>query len=115
MATAEECRVALEKLVGEFEMLREKVSQERADVLRQLDGVRDGLRAVDAVVVFDDDEPRDLIAAIEPDVLVKGKDWAHYVSGREIVEANGGKVVLAEMVPGLSTTNIINRIVAGYR
>jgi len=68
-----------------------------------------GLRAVDAVVVFDEDEPRDLIAAIEPDVLVKGKDWAHYVSGRDIVEARGGRVVLADMVEGHSTTATIAR------
>jgi bifunctional ADP-heptose synthase (sugar kinase/adenylyltransferase) len=41
---------------------------------------------------------------------VKGKDWAHYVSGREIVEANGGRVVLAEMVEGRSTTATIERM-----
>ena len=69
-----------------------------------------GLRAVDAVVVFDEDEPRDLIAAIEPDVLVKGKDWAHYVSGSDIVEARGGCVVLADMVEGYSTTATIDRM-----
>lgn len=68
------------------------------------------LRAVDAVVIFDEDEPRDLIGKIIPHVLVKGKDWAHYVSGREIVEAHGGKVVLADMVEGRSTTNTIERI-----
>ena len=61
-------------------------------------------------MIFDEDEPRDLIAKVLPDVLVKGKDWARYVSGREIVEANGGRVVLADMVPGLSTTNIVSRI-----
>jgi len=68
------------------------------------------LRAVDGVVIFDEDEPRDLIAKILPDVLVKGSDWAHYVSGRDIVEANGGRVVLADMVEGRSTTNVIDRI-----
>lgn len=73
------------------------------------------LRFVDYVVLFDEDEPKDLIAKILPDVLVKGKDWAHYVSGRDIVEANGGRVVLADMVPGLSTTNVIERILAAYR
>ncbi len=71
------------------------------------------LRSVDYVVIFEEDEPRDLIAAIVPDVLVKGADWAHYVSGREIVEAAGGCVVLAEMVPGRSTTNIIRAIQTG--
>ncbi len=68
------------------------------------------LRAVDYVVVFDEDEPRELISKILPDVLVKGKDWAHYVSGRDIVEANGGRVVLADMVEGRSTTATILRM-----
>jgi D-glycero-beta-D-manno-heptose 1-phosphate adenylyltransferase len=72
------------------------------------------LRAVDYVVVFDDDEPRPIIAAILPDVLVKGSDWAHYVSGRDVVEAHGGKVVLADLVEGRSTTGTIERIVAAY-
>ena len=68
------------------------------------------LRAVDGVVIFDQDEPRALIESILPHVLVKGRDWAHYVSGRDIVEAHGGKVVLADMVEGRSTTNVIERI-----
>ena len=70
------------------------------------------LRAVDFVVIFDEDEPKEIIAQILPQVLVKGKDWAHYVSGREIVEANGGCVVLADMVAGRSTTNTIERVIA---
>lgn len=69
-----------------------------------------GLRAVDYVVVFDEDEPKDLIARLLPDVLVKGADWAHYVSGREVVEANGGRVVLANLVEGRSTSAIIRNI-----
>jgi rfaE bifunctional protein nucleotidyltransferase chain/domain len=72
------------------------------------------LRCVDYVVVFNEKEPKNLIAQILPDILVKGRDWAHYVSGREIVEANGGRVVLADLVPGLSTTSIIERIRAGF-
>ncbi|MGC1870647.1 MAG: adenylyltransferase/cytidyltransferase family protein [Acidobacteriaceae bacterium] len=68
------------------------------------------LRAVDFVVLFGDKEPKDIIAKILPQVLVKGSDWAHYVSGREVVEANGGRVVLADMVEGRSTTNTIQRI-----
>jgi rfaE bifunctional protein nucleotidyltransferase chain/domain len=77
--------------------------QDRAFVLGSL-------RAVDFVVIFDEDEPRDLISQILPDVLVKGKDWAHFVSGRDIVEAHGGKVVLADMVEGKSTTATIERL-----
>ena len=68
------------------------------------------LRCVDYVVLFDEPEPRELIARILPDVLVKGRDWAHYVSGRDIVEAQGGRVVLADLVEGRSTTGIIERI-----
>jgi len=72
------------------------------------------LRVVDYVVIFDEDEPKELIAKILPDVLVKGNDWAHYVSGREIVEANGGKVVLADFVEGKSTSGTIDRIIEVY-
>lgn len=72
------------------------------------------LRAVDFVVIFDDKEPREIISRILPQVLVKGSDWAHYVSGRDIVEANGGKVVLADMVEGRSTTNTVERILHVY-
>ncbi len=72
------------------------------------------LRAVDYVVLFGDKEPRDIIAKILPHVLVKGRDWAHYVSGRDVVEANGGRVVLADMVEGRSTTSTIQRILQVY-
>ena len=72
------------------------------------------LRAVDYVVIFDEQEPKDLIANVLPHALIKGKDWAHYVSGRDIVEANGGKVVLADIVEGRSTTSTIDRIVKVY-
>ena len=68
------------------------------------------LESVDFVVLFDDDEPKGIIAEIIPDVLVKGEDWAHYVSGREIVEANGGRVVLAKMVEGRSTTSTLEKL-----
>lgn len=72
------------------------------------------LRAVDYVVLFDEDEPKDLLAKVLPTVLVKGNDWAHYVSGREIVEAHGGRVVLADMVEGRSTTGTIEKILKVY-
>jgi len=72
------------------------------------------LACVDYVVLFDDDEPYNLIGKIVPQVLVKGKDWAHYVSGRGIVEGNGGHVVLADMVEGRSTTGTIERILKVY-
>lgn len=72
------------------------------------------LRAVDYVVIFDEDEPKDLIGCILPQVLVKGRDWAHYVSGRDIVEAYGGRVVLADMVEGKSTTGTIEKVLQTY-
>jgi D-beta-D-heptose 7-phosphate kinase/D-beta-D-heptose 1-phosphate adenosyltransferase len=81
--------------------------QERAQVLAALE-------CVDYVVIFDDDEPAALIAEILPDVLVKGEDWAHYVSGREVVEQHGGQVVLAPLVKGKSTTGTIERILKVY-
>ena len=64
------------------------------------------LAAVDAVTFFDEDTPRELIAEVLPDVLVKGADWAHFIAGREEVEAAGGKVMALALEPGYSTTNI---------
>ena len=70
------------------------------------------LDAVDAVTFFDEDTPRELIAQVLPDILVKGADWSHFVAGREEVEAAGGKVVLIPLEPGQSTTNIEKEILA---
>jgi D-beta-D-heptose 7-phosphate kinase/D-beta-D-heptose 1-phosphate adenosyltransferase len=72
------------------------------------------LECVDYVVLFDEDEPAKLIAELLPDVLVKGSDWAHYVSGRDVVEKSGGKVVLAKLVHGRSTSNVIRKIMNAY-
>lgn len=68
------------------------------------------LAAVDAVTFFDEDTPRELIAAVLPDVLVKGADWAHFIAGREEVEAAGGRVLTVPLEPGYSTTNIVDDI-----
>lgn len=81
--------------------------QERATVLAALE-------CVDYVVIFDEDEPATLISELLPDVLVKGEDWAHYVSGREVVEQHGGRVALAPLVAGRSTTGTIERICEVY-
>ena len=70
------------------------------------------LEAVDAVTLFDEDTPRELIASILPDVLVKGADWSHFVAGREEVEAAGGSVHMLPLEPGFSTTNIAERVLA---
>jgi rfaE bifunctional protein nucleotidyltransferase chain/domain len=71
-----------------------------------------GLAAVDAVTLFDEDTPRELIAATLPDILVKGSDWAHWIAGREEVEAAGGKVLALPLEPGYSTTGIVEEILA---
>jgi rfaE bifunctional protein nucleotidyltransferase chain/domain len=77
---------------------------ERAEVLG-------ALSSVDAVVVFDEPDPHAIISALQPDILVKGADWAEdAVIGRDVVEARGGKVVRVKLADGYSTTNIINRI-----
>lgn len=69
------------------------------------------LKAVDFVVSFEEDTPFEIISAIVPDVLVKGGDWkVEQIVGRDIVEANGGKVYSLPYVENYSTTNIINKM-----
>ncbi|NQU75277.1 MAG: D-glycero-beta-D-manno-heptose 1-phosphate adenylyltransferase [Planctomycetes bacterium] len=81
--------------------------QDRAEVLA-------ALGCVDYVVIFDDETPIRMIEKIAPNVLVKGADWAGAVVGQDIVEAAGGTVVLAELRPERSTTNIINKVANVY-
>jgi D-beta-D-heptose 7-phosphate kinase / D-beta-D-heptose 1-phosphate adenosyltransferase len=77
--------------------------QARAEVLAALE-------AVDLVVVFGQDTPLELIRRVRPNVLVKGGDYTRgEVVGRELVEAQGGEVVLVDLVPGFSTTRIVER------
>ncbi len=76
----------------------------RAEVLAALE-------TVDAVTIFDEPTPRELIAALEPDVLVKGGDWRpDEIVGREEVEAAGGRVVVVPTLEGYSTSALIARI-----
>jgi D-glycero-beta-D-manno-heptose 1-phosphate adenylyltransferase len=70
------------------------------------------LEAVDAVTLFDEDTPRELIAEVLPDILIKGADWAHFIAGREEVEAAGGRVMALALEPGFSTTNIVDELLA---
>jgi len=80
---------------------------ERAEVLA-------GLAAVDHLIAFDEDTPRALIAALGPDVLVKGADWAEdEIAGREETLARGGRVERIPLVPGVSTSELIRRIRGG--
>ena len=77
---------------------------ERAEVLA-------ALSSVDAVVVFPEDTPADIIRLVQPDILVKGADWpADQIVGRDTVEARGGRVVLLPVAEGHSTTSIVERI-----
>jgi rfaE bifunctional protein nucleotidyltransferase chain/domain len=73
------------------------------------------LESVDAVAFFNEDTPRELIADVLPDILVKGADWAHFIAGREEVEAAGGKVMALALEPGFSTTNIEKELLAKNR
>ncbi len=69
------------------------------------------LKSVDAVVIFDEDTPLQLIAALQPDVLVKGSDYTvETVVGADLVLGRGGRVKLADLVPGHSTTNTLKRV-----
>ncbi len=69
------------------------------------------LASVDLVVIFDEDSPLDLIEAIRPDVLIKGADYTHdNVVGAALVESWGGQVMLAELLPGHSTTATVKRL-----
>ena len=70
------------------------------------------LEAVDAVTLFDEPTPRELIAEVLPDVLLKGADWSHFVAGREEVVAAGGRVLTIALEPGYSTTNLVERILS---
>ena len=77
---------------------------ERAELL-------EALSCVDGVVVFEEETPYQLVAALQPDVLVKGADWPEdAIVGRDIVEARGGRVVRVPVEPGQSTSAIIDRI-----
>ena len=69
------------------------------------------LLMVDAVVIFDEDTPLELIKAVQPDVLVKGGDYTlEQIVGAKEVMAAGGRVVINPIVPGQSTTNLIEKI-----
>lgn len=78
--------------------------EERAEVLAALE-------CIDYVTIFDQDNPRDIIAQVQPDILVKGGDWTvDTIVGRDIVESYGGKVLSLPLTAGVSTTAIVNDI-----
>lgn len=82
---------------------------QRAEVLA-------GLECVDYVTFFDEPDPLKLIETCRPDVLVKGADWAEEnIIGGDVVKKYGGKVVRISVVPGISTTDIIAKIIRRYQ
>ena len=77
---------------------------ERAEVVA-------ALACVDAACIFDEDTPHAIITRLQPDILVKGADWAAGdIVGRDVVEARGGRVVRIPLAQGYSTTSIVERI-----
>src|SRR5471030_703697 len=92
---------SVKRLKGEGRPVQDE--RARAEVLAALE-------AVDLVVVFEQDTPIDLITRIKPSVLVKGGDYTRdQVVGHEVVEAGGGQVLLVEVLPGFSTTSLVDR------
>jgi D-beta-D-heptose 7-phosphate kinase/D-beta-D-heptose 1-phosphate adenosyltransferase len=92
---------SVKRLKGEGRPVQDE--RARAEVLAALE-------AVDLVVVFEDDTPIRLITEIKPSVLVKGGDYTRdQVVGHEVVEAHGGEVLLVDVLPGFSTTSLVNR------
>lgn len=92
---------SVRRLKGEGRPVQDE--QSRAEVLAALE-------AVDLVVIFEQDTPLDLLRRVRPTVLVKGADYTlDQVVGRELVEADGGEVVLVELVPGHSTTRLVGK------
>ena len=81
---------------------------QRAEVLA-------GLACVDYITIFDESDPLALIQTIRPDVLIKGADWKEAdIIGSDVVKSYGGKVVRIDVVPGISTSRIIQRILKLY-
>ncbi len=97
---------SVRRLKGENRPLQTEL--DRAHILASL-------KCADAVVIFDADTPLDLITFVLPDVLVKGSDWdVSKVVGKDVVEANGGKVLTLDFVEGRSTTGVVERIIERY-
>lgn len=94
-----------------------KIKDPKRPITRERDRaeVVAGLECVDYVTFFDEPNPKNLIAAIHPDVLVKGADWSKdRIIGGQIVRASGGKVLTIPVVPHVSTTALIKTIIKKY-
>ncbi len=96
----------------------QSIKGEKRPIINEIDRafLMSNLKAVDYVVLFDDDTPDNLIKALLPDVLVKGADWElDKIVGRKEVEEAGGKVERIEFVSQLSTSKIIDTILDRYK
>lgn len=94
-----------------------KIKGEKRPILPQDDRaeILASLEIVDYVVIFNEETPQKVIAALVPDVLVKGADYKkHQIVGRDIVESSGGRVVRVRQIPGKSTKNLIRKIISRY-
>ena len=86
-----------------------KTQKERANIIS-------ALKSVDYITIFNETTPEEMIRQVRPDILVKGDDYnKHEVAGREIVEGYGAKVELIPIVKGLSTTNIVTKILENHK
>lgn len=94
-----------------------KIKGEKRPILKQEDRIKilTALKPVDFVVLFDEETPLKLIEEIQPDILVKGKDYRKKeIVGKDIIEKNNGKIVTIDLLDKKSTTKIIQRIVKLY-
>ena len=86
-----------------------KTEKERANIIS-------ALKSVDYITIFDENTPEEVIRQVRPDILVKGNDYnIDEIAGREIVEGYGAKVELIPIVKGLSTTNIVTKILENHK
>lgn len=99
--------LSVKQIKGRYRPINDEIS--RSLVLASL-------AVVDAVVLFDQDTPYDLIRHIEPDILVKGKDYkTEDIAGYDLVLAKGGQIVTIELTPGYSTTSIEEKILCLHK
>ena len=94
-------------LNSDFSVKRNKGESRPINYEQDRAAVVAAIEFIDYVVLFNEDEPFERYHKNYSEHLGKGKDWAHYVCGREIVEKNGGQVILADLLEGKSTTAII--------
>lgn len=95
----------------------QRIKGDKRPIVSEMDRARvlSGLSCIEHIIIFDEDTPSELIRAVQPDVLVKGGDWpVERIVGRDIVTERGGDVLSIPVLPGYSTTGIIERICKRY-